>query len=185
MRKIRFQMLVTLDGFYQGPNGEIDWHTVDEEFNEYAINNLNQVDTLIFGRVTYELMASYWPTPAAIKDDPIVAAQMNQLSKIVFSRTLEHVDWNNTRLIKGNIVGEVSKLKQQSGKDIAIFGSSDLSLSLIKNDLIDEYAIFIVPTVLGEGKPLFKGIQEKLHLKLLKTKVFRNGLVALIYERAK
>ena len=106
MRKLFVFNLVTLDGYFEGPNREIDWHNVDAEFNEYAIDMLNSVDALIFGRVTYELMASYWPTPDVIKNDPIVAEKMNTLPKIVFSRTLEKVEWNNTRLVKANIEEE-------------------------------------------------------------------------------
>ncbi len=182
MRKIILSNLVSLDGYFEGPNREIDWHNVDEEFNEYAIDFLNSVDTLLFGRVTYQLMASYWPTPTAIENDPIVADKMNSLPKIVFSRTLDKVEWENSRLVNENIAEEVSKLKQQPGKDLAIFGSSDLALTLIQHGLIDEYRIIVNPVVLGNGKPLFKGIKNRLNLKLLKTKVFRSGNVCLYYE---
>jgi len=182
MRKVIFFMLTTLDGFFEGPNREIDWHNVDEEFNEFAIDQLNSVDVLLFGRVTYELMASYWPTPAAATDDPIVADKMNHLPKIVFSKTLSSVDWQNTRLVKENIAEEISKLKQQPGKDLIIFGSSDLAVTFIRHGLIDEYRIMVNPVVLGNGKPLFKGINDKLNLKLLKTKTFRSGNVLLYYQ---
>ena len=185
MRKIILFMLVSLDGFFEGPNREIDWHNVDEEFNEFAIDQLNSLDALLFGRVTYELMASYWPTPAAIRDDPIVAGKMNALPKIVFSKTLQKVEWSNTRLIKDHITDEITKLKQQPGKDMAIFGSSDLALSLTELGLMDEYRIMVNPVVLGSGKPLFKGIQDRLTLKLLKTRIFRSGNVLLYYEPAK
>lgn len=175
-------MMVSLDGFFEGRNRELDWHNVDEEFNEYAIGLLNSVDTLIFGRVTYQLMAGYWPTESAIADDPIIAGKMNSLSKIVFSKTLEKVEWNNTRLAKGNIQEEISGLKQKPGRDIVIFGSSDLALSLIQSRLIDEYRIIVNPVVLGNGKSLFKGINSRLKLKLLKTKTFRSGSVLLYYQ---
>jgi dihydrofolate reductase len=184
MRKLIFFMLTTLDGFYEGPNKEIDWHNVDEEFNEFAIEQLNSVDVLLFGRVTYELMASYWPTPAATTNDPIVADKMNSLPKIVFSKTLSSVEWQNTRLVKENIAEEISKLKQQPGKDLIIFGSSDLAATLIQHGLIDEYRIMVNPVVLGNGKSLFKGINHKLNLKLLKTKTFRSGNVLLYYQPA-
>ena len=127
MRKVFLFMMVTLDGFFEGPNHEIDWHNVDEEFNEFAIDQLNEVDTILFGRVTYEGMASSWPTIAAIEDDPDVAARMNAISKIVFSRTLDRAEWSNSRLVKENIAGEVSQLKQQQGRDLAIFGSANLT----------------------------------------------------------
>ncbi len=122
MRKVILVDMVTLDGFFEGSNREIDWHNVDDEFNKFAVDQLNSVDILLFGRVTYELMVSYWPTPAATNDDPIVAEKMNSMPKIVFSRTLKKAEWNNTRLIKENIAEEISKLKQQPGKDLIIFG---------------------------------------------------------------
>ncbi len=129
MRKAILFMMVTLDGFFEGPKGELDWHNVDEEFNEFAKDQLNSVDFLLFGRRTYELMANYWPTPSATRDDPIIAEKMNAMPKIVFSRTLEKVGWNNSRLIKENIAEEISSLKRRPGKDLIVFGSSDLAVS--------------------------------------------------------
>jgi dihydrofolate reductase len=178
-------MLVSLDGFFEGPNRELDWHNVDQEFNEFAIDQLNSLDFLLFGRVTYEMMASYWPTPAALRDDPIVAGRMNALPKIVISKTLDKAEWNNTRLMKDHIAEEIGKLKQQPGKDMAIFGSSDLATSLTELGLVDEYRIMVNPVVLGAGKPLFKGIPGRLQLKLVKTKTFHNGNVLLYYEPAR
>ena len=185
MRKLIVSNLISLDGFIAGPNGEIDWHNVDAEFNEYAIELLGNVDTLLFGRVTYELMAAYWPTSDAIKNDPIVAGKMNSLQKIVVSRTLDKAEWNNTRLIKENIPEEISKMKQQNGKNIAIFGSSSIVSDFAKLGLIDEYMIIVNPVVLGRGKPLFKDMDKRLNLKLLKTKSFGSGNVLLHYEPAK
>jgi dihydrofolate reductase len=182
MRKIIIFMAITLDGFFEGPNGEIDWHNVDDEFNDFAIKQLDSVDTLLFGRVTYELMANYWPTPAALKDDPIVAGKMNSLPKIVFSRTLSMVNWQNTRLVNENVVEEVSKLKLQPGKDLIIFGSSDLACSFIRHGLVDEFRIMVNPVVLGNGKPLFNGIDKKLNLKLRNTRIFHSGNVLLYYQ---
>jgi dihydrofolate reductase len=185
MGKIIVFNLTSLDGYYEGPNREIDWHHVDEEFNNFSIEQLNNADTLIFGRVTYELMASYWPTPAATTNDPIVASKMNSLPKIVVSKTLSKADWQNTRLIKGNFVEEISKLKKQSSKDNFIFGSSDLAISFMQLHLIDEYRIMVNPVVLGGGKPIFKGIQNRLELKLIKTKLFESGNVLIYYEPVK
>ncbi len=182
MRKAILFMMVSLDGFFEGPNGEMDWHNVDEEFNEFAKDQLNSVDVLLFGRRTYELMASYWPTPSATRDSPSIAEKMNALPKIVFSRTLEEVGWNNSRLIKENIAEEISSLKQRPGKDLIIFGSANLAVSLIQMNLIDEYRIIVNPVVLGKGKPLFKGIHDKLNLKLLKTETFDSGNVLLYYQ---
>ena len=127
MRKVLFFMLTSLDGFFVGPNHDISWHHVDEEFNDFAIQQLQEFDLLLFGRVTYQMMASYWPTEGAIHDDPIVAGKMNSIRKIVVSNTLSQVGWDNTRLVKENVIEEISTLKQQPGKDIAIFGSSDLN----------------------------------------------------------
>lgn len=184
MRKLFVFNLVTLDGYFEGPNREIDWHNVDAEFNEYAIDMLNSVDALIFGRVTYELMASYWPTPDAIKSDPIVAEKMNTLPKIVFSRTLEKVEWNNTRLVKADIEEEIKKMKKQSGKDMALLGSGSILSLFARQGLIDEYRIMVNPVVLGDGKPLFKDIKDRLDLKLTKTRTFGNGNVLLYYQPA-
>ena len=184
MRKVFLFMMVSLDGFYEGPNHEIDWHNVDEEFNEFAINQLNEVDMLLFGRVTYQGMASYWPTPFAQEDDPIVAEKMNTLPKLVFSTTLEQAEWNNTRLVKEHIAEEISNLKRQPGKDLAIFGSSDLAVSFMHMGLLDEIRVIVNPVVLGAGKPLFKGLDDRVHLKLVGTKTFDSGNVLLYYKPA-
>ena len=182
MRKLFVFNLVTLDGYFEGPDRDISWHNVDAEFNDYAIDMLNSVDTLLFGRVTYELMARYWPTPDAIKNDPIVAERMNTLPKVVFSRTLDKAGWNNTRLVKADIEEEIKKLKKQPGKDIALLGSGSILSAFAKQGLIDEYRIMVNPLVLGNGKPLFTGIKDRLNLKLLKTRTFRNGNVLLYYQ---
>jgi dihydrofolate reductase len=181
MRKVFLFNMTSVDGFFEGPNQDISWHTADEEFNEFAIEQLNEIGTLLFGRVTYQLMASYWPTEAAINDDPIVAGLMNSLPKIVFSKTLDKAEWNNSRLAKENVVEEVLQLKDQPGKDIAIFGSSDLAVTLSENGLIDEYRIIVSPVFLGNGTSLLKGIKEKLSLKFLNARIFKSGNVLLYY----
>jgi len=185
MRKLFMFNMVTLDGFFEGPNQDISWHSVDEEFNEFAIQQLNEIGTLLFGRITYELMASYWPTELAISDDPQVAGLMNRLPKVVVSKTLNAADWTNTSLIKDHVADEVSKLKGQSGKDIAIFGSSNLAVTLAEHGLIDEYRMIVNPVFLGQGTPLLQGIKEKLNLKLISTRTFTNGNVLLIYAPEK
>jgi dihydrofolate reductase len=183
MGKVISFNLMTLDGFFAGPHGEIDWHRVDDEFNEFAIEQLDTVGTLLFGRVTYELMVAYWPTPAALADDPLVADRMNRLPKIVASRTLSKVAWANTTLVRENIEGEVARARQ-SGKDMFLFGSADLAATLSRHGLIDEYRVIINPVVLGSGQPLFKDVEERLDLRLLRTRTFRNGNVLLYYEPA-
>jgi len=189
MRKVILSNLVTLDGFFAGPNGELDWHIVDGEIKEYAIDLLSKVDALLFGRVTYQLMADYWPAaatnPSTPKSDLEIADKMNNLPKIVFSKTLQEVKWNNSRLAKDNIAEEISKMKQQPGKDMVIFGSGSIVSTLMQHGLIDEYRIIVNPIVLGNGNPLFKGINDKHNLKLLKTKVLGSGVVILYYEPVK
>lgn len=181
MRKIILFNLTSLDGYFEGVNADISWHNVDQEFNEFAIAQLKTADTLLFGRKTYELMEGYWPTQEGIKDNPAIAALMDSFDKIVFSKTLEKTIWNNTKLIKENLSQEVKKLKSIPGRDVFIFGSADLSSTLIDHNLIDEFRVMINPVILGNGTPLFKNINQNINLQLLKTKVFGNGNVLLNY----
>ncbi len=182
MRKLILFNLMTLDGYFEGPDHNIDWHNVDAEFNEFAIEQIANTDGLIFGRVTYELMAAYWPTREAIQSDPLVADWMNKLPKYVFSRKLDRVDWANSHLIKGDAVVELRKIKEQPGRDLFIFGSADLSTTLMQNNLIDEYRVIINPILLGKGTPLFKGLTGPINLQHLKTRTFHNGNVLLYYQ---
>ena len=185
MRKLFAFNMVTLDGFFEGPNQDISWHTTDDEFNQFAIEQTGSVDTILFGRKTYEMMASYWPTESARQDDPDVAALMNNVPKIVFSRTLQTAEWSNTRLMKENIKGEILKLKAQPGKEIAVFGSADLLSTLIELDLVDEHRIIVNPVVLGKGTPLFKDVERPLNLQLVRSRVFASGNVLLYYQPEK
>ena len=180
MRKIIVSNLVSLDGFFEGVNKEIDWFTVDESFFEYARQLLNDVDTILFGRITYQMMAAFWPN--AIDEDAVITHKMNHLPKIVFSKTLKKVEWNNVKLVKGNLSKEVKSLKEQPGKDIVIFGSGTLVTQLTQLGLIDEYRIIINPLLLGKGNAMFKGIDDKINLKLLDTKVLKSGVVILYYK---
>ncbi len=182
MGKLFVFNMVTLDGFFEGPDHGIDWHNVDEEFNRFAIEQLDTIGVIVFGRVTYLGMASYWPTPLASEDDPVVAGLMNRMPKIVLSRTLDKAEWNNTRLIKNNAAEEIARLKQQSAKDLAIFGSANLAASLQNLGLVDEYRLMLNPIVLGGGTPLFQSINQPLKLKLIKTRVFSSGNVLLYYQ---
>lgn len=184
MRKIFSFIAATLDGYYEGPGGEFDWPIADEEFSEFSVGQLDEVDTLLFGRVTYQGMAEYWPTPAAEQDDPEIASRMNGISKIVISRTLGRAGWANTRLIRDNVGDELTKLKQLPGKDIAIFGSSSLTVSLLQLGLIDELRIMVNPVVLGDGKSVFRTADERISLKLLKARPFKSGNVLLCYRPA-
>lgn len=186
MRKVISLMHISLDGFTAGPNGELDWAAVDEETYEYVADVLRTVDTALYGRVTYHMMESYWPTvpsdPASTESDRQHADWVEKVQKIVFSRTLERVTWNNTRLVQENIAEEVARLKCQPGKDLMIFGSPSIVHTLTQRGLIDEYRLNINPVVLGSGTPLFKGIEEHIALELLEVKPFRSGAVGLHYR---
>jgi dihydrofolate reductase len=184
MRKVIVFNFVTLDGYFEGPKRDISWHKHDAEGSEYAVEMLKSGNTLLFGRVTYEFMASYWPRPDAIKNDPIVAEGMNNADKIVFSRTLKKVEWNNTRLVKDNIEEEMKKMKQMPGKNMTLLGSGSIVTQFAQQGLIDEYQIMVDPVVLGDGTPIFKGIKHRLNLKLTTTRTFRNGNVLLCYQPA-
>ena len=182
MRKLFAFNMVTLDGFFEGPNQDISWHNVDDEFNQFAVEQTSTVGAILFGRVTYELMASYWPTPAAQSDDPMVANLMNTLPKVVFSRTLQKAEWNNTRLIKDNVAEEVLKIKQEPGNDLAVFGSANLLSSLMQMNLVDEHRVMVNPVLIGSGTPLFRNIDQKVNLKLVKTWTFKSGNMLLYYQ---
>ena len=162
------------------------WHVTDEQFGEFAIEqagkNMTQVDTILFGRKTYQLMAGYWPTEMARTGDPVVAGFMNEKAKVVFSRTLRKATWENTRLVKTNAAGVVRQLKQQPGKDMMIFGSGKLAATLTQHGLIDEYQVMVNPVVLGRGRPLFQDVKGRLSFKLINTRVFRSGNVLLSYQ---
>ena len=182
MRKIILCNMMTLDGYFEGLDQNIDWHQVDEEFNSFSEDQINSVDAILFGRKTYDLMESYWTTPEALTNDPIIANLMNAKTKIVFSRTMTKAGWNNTRLIKDNILSEIKEIKRKPGKDLIIFGSANLASTFRELDLIDEYRIVINPVILGQGNPLFKTSTEQLNLNLIKTKTFNSGNVLLYYE---
>jgi dihydrofolate reductase len=175
-------MMVSLDGFIEGPDKELDWHVWCEEMSEYMNNFFPTVDTIIFGRVAYQLMEGFWPTPAADTEDPTIKHYMNNLPKIVFSKTLSTVEWHNSRVVKDDIEKEIMELKHQPGKDMVIFGGADIASSIMKHNLIDEYRLVVNPVVLGSGNPLFQNIKDRLKLKLISTKTFSCGNVLLIYR---
>jgi dihydrofolate reductase len=183
MRKLIAAINMTLDGFCD--------HTAmiaDDEIHQHYNELLSDADTLIYGRITYQLMESYWPTvvknPTGNKPTDEFAVLIDNISKIVFSRTLKNVDWKNTQLKKEVIKEEVLELKQQAGKNILV-GSPSLIVALTHLDLIDEYQLGVQPIVLGSGLPLFKNVKDRINLKLLKTKTFGCGAVTLYYEPTK
>ena len=181
MPRVLFFMLISANGFYERGPWDIDWHSVDAEFNEFAMDQLDSVGTLLFGRATYEGMASYWPTAEAIASDPEVAGRMNGIEKVVFSKSLTEVRWQNTRLVRGDAGDEVRALRSRPGRDLLVMGSSDLAASLAASGLIDEFRILVVPVMLDRGKPLLSGLAADLPLRLASTRAFGNGNVLLTY----
>lgn len=184
MRKLSVFNFMTLNGFYKDANNDMSWHQHGGEESQYSAEMLAQENTLLFGRKTYELMESFWPTPMGEESDPVVAEGMNKAEKIVFSRTLGHASWNNTRIIKDNLVDEVRQLKQTSGNDLALLGSGSILTQLADADLVDEYQFMIDPVAIGQGTPVFYGMKRQLNLKLTDTKVFKSGTVILCYQLA-
>jgi dihydrofolate reductase len=185
MRRLISFTQVTLDGYFTGRNGELSWAhegPQDAEWNAFVAENASGGGQLLFGRITYELMVSYWPTPAARENDPVVAEGMNSLPKVVFSRTLDKASWSNTRLVKGDLATEVRRLKQEPGEGMVILGSGSIVSQLAQAGLIDEFQVVVKPVALGEGRTMFEGIQQKLTLKRTKARTFTNGNVLLSYE---
>lgn len=176
---------VSLDGFFTGASGDLSWaHRQDAEWNSFMANNASGSGEFVFGRVTYEMMASFWPTPMAQQNFPVVAKAMNESPKIVFSRTLEKAPWNNTKLLKGDPVAEVRKMKQAPGPGLVIFGSGTIISELAQENLIDEYQIATCPVVIGKGRTMFETVERKLNFKLTKTRTFENGTVFACYQPA-
>ena len=183
MRKIMAFEQVSLDGFFVDAKGDMNWaHKQDAEWNEFTAGNAGGDGALLFGRKTYEMMASFWPSPMAMQSAPKVAEGMNNLPKIVFSRTLETASWKNTTLMKGDLVTSVRKLKKKAGPDLVILGSGAIVAQLAPAGLIDEFQIIVNPLVLGSGRTLFEGVKERIDLKLVKTRAFGNGNVILYYS---
>ena len=184
MRKLRVFNQLSLDGYFTDRNGDISWAhggSDDPEWNAFVAENAKGGGQLLFGRITYDLMKSYWPTPVALKNDPVVAERMNNLPKVVFSRTLDEASWNNTTLVKGDLPAEIRRMKKEPGQDMVIMGSGSIVSQLAPEGLIDEYQLVIVPVVLGKGRTMFDGIKEKLSLRPTKTRTFGNGNIFLCY----
>ena len=173
---------ISLNGFYKGPGGDLSWAYSDEESDAFAIESNKEGGMLLFGRVTYEMMAGFWPTPYAHELNPTLADGMNRAEKVVFSRTLGKPEWNNTRVVNEDMIEEIKMLKQIRGKDMAILGSGSIVNQLAEEGLIDEFQIMIHPIVLGSGTPILNGIKRKLNLKLVSSRVFKSGKVLLCYE---
>jgi dihydrofolate reductase len=148
-------IITSVDGFYEGPSGELDWSVVDEEFKDFAIRQLDEADTLVFGRATYEHMAAYWPNDQTQANDPAIASRMNTKPKLVFSTTLEHASWSNTVVIGGEAVEEIKAVKTAPGGELLVLGSPHLTASFAAAGVLDELRVMISPIVIGQGRSLF------------------------------
>ncbi|MBZ5586025.1 MAG: dihydrofolate reductase family protein [Acidobacteriia bacterium] len=163
--------------------GDMSWaHKHDAEWKAFTTENAGGGGELLFGRVTYDLMRSYWPTPMAMNNDPAVAERMNSLPKVVFSRTLKDASWSNTKLVKGDLAAAVRRMKSEPGDGMVILGSGSIVSQLAPEGVIDEYQIVVNPIVLGKGRTMFEGAKERIPLKLTRTRAFGNGNVLLCYE---
>lgn len=182
MRKLIMQLGLTLDGFYAGPNEEFDWFVLDHELWKRRVEQFSTIDTVLLGRKNYQGFHGFWPAmannPAATETDVKFSRWLDEVPKVVFSKTLEQAEWQNSRLVKDNLAEEVSRLKKQKGKDILIMSSSSIAQECMKHELIDEYWLTIHPVTLGSGRPLFK---QRVNLKLLDSRVFNSGQVFLHY----
>ncbi|WP_088043350.1 dihydrofolate reductase family protein [Bacillus sp. EAC] len=191
MRKVILFLHSSLDGFVEGPNGEMDigWVTYNEELEKHAKKILSTVDTVLWGRGTYQMMKNYWSSvpsnPASTKNEIEHANWIEETSKVVFSTTLEKAEWNNSRLVKENIEEEIKNIKKQPGKDIIILGSPRFAHHLMELDLIDVIKITISPVIIGSGLPLFKGSEYKRNLSLVENKTFNSGVIGLAYNIVK
>lgn len=175
---------MSLDGYFVDACGDMSWahrHPNDDDFNAFVARNASGESMLLFGRVTYELMSGYWPTPAAQADTPALAERMNNLPKVVFSRTLHSADWNNTQLITDGMVEEVRRLKVESPVDMVVLGSGTIVAQLTQAGLLDEIQVIVNPIVLGSGRTMFDGVAPAINLELTSSRAFKNGLVALFY----
>jgi dihydrofolate reductase len=186
MRKLVLFMHTSLDGFTTDSKGKIDWIQIEDEMFDYAGQRTNEADTALYGRGTYQIMESYWPTaadkPGASKHDIEHSGWYNHVDKIVVSKTLKPADHPQIRIISENLVTEIRKLKQKTGKDIIMFGSPTLAQSLMQENLIDDYWLLMNPILLGQGNPLFRGLKNEIKLKLILSKTFVSGVVCLHFE---
>ena len=182
MREIYSFLFITLDGYHADPAGDLEWFRTDEEFERYSQGQGQDIDTIVMGRRTFELMASYWPTEAAYLTDPVVAGFMNDLPKVVASRTLTSHAWGPTTFVADDIAGHLAALKTQPGKDIAIFGSSSLVGELLPTGVVDELRVIVNPVVLGAGRSAFAGAAGPIGLRRTAVRPFANGNVLLTYR---
>jgi dihydrofolate reductase len=185
MRKVHVYDTISLDGYFTDAANDMSWaHRLDPEWQQYVAGNAGGNGALLFGRVTYQQMAAFWPTPQAAQMMPEVAAGMNRMPKYVVSRRLATADWENTTLLTGDLATEIRALKAQDGPDVVILGSGNLVSQLTELRLIDGYQLVLSPTILGKGRTLFETVGDRRTLTLTKSKAFGNGNVVLWYEPA-
>ncbi len=175
-------MFLSLDGYYKGLNEDISWHHHGEEEGQFSADSLQSENALLFGRKTFEMMASFWPTEMAAQQFPEVAKGMNKAKKYVVSNIIQKTDWNNTEIISGDFITEIKKLKQNSTNGITILGSGQLLTALAAESLVDEYDIMIDPVAIGAGTSLFTGLTTPLQLQLTGTRTFKSGVVLHNYK---
>lgn len=176
---------VSLDGYFVGPNGDMTWARNDDpEWNQFVVENAMPEGVLLFGRITYQMLAAYWPSQDARTNNPILAERMNDLSKIVFSKTIDRPSWTNTRLVTGDIESEVAKLKAARGRDTAVLGSGSVVAQLTRAGLVDSFQVVVHPVILGSGRTMFEGLEKFVRLKRTGTRAFENGNVLLSYDVA-
>lgn len=182
MRTLASFIFISLDGFYEGPNGELDWPNVDAEFNDFATRQLDEADTLGFGRATYEHMAAYWPTEQAMVNDPAITSRMNDKEKLVFSRTLTDANWSGTTVMRGEAIEHVAEIKAAPGKDLLVIGSTHLTADLAQGGVLDELRVMIFPILLGQGRSFFEDLKYRVPLTLLRVRQFDSGNLLLTYR---
>jgi dihydrofolate reductase len=181
MRKIFAFLMASLDGYHETSDGGLSWGNVDSEFSQYAVEQLDEADTLLFGRKTYEHMAAFWPTEPGLRGDPAIASRMNGFDKIVVSRTLTDAAWGPVTVVSDDVPAQLAKVKEQPGRDIALLGSSELTANLLATGVIDEIRIMVNPVALGSGHPVLAGASPT-SLELLRIREFGSGNVLLTYR---
>lgn len=185
MRKLSVFNHISLDGYFVSASGDMSWAhngSNDPEYQAFVSGNASGDSEMLFGRVTYDMMAGFWPTPIAHQQMPVVADKMNNGRKVVFSRKMDEATWNNTRLVKGDLIKEVKTLKEEDGPDMVIMGSGSIISQLAAAGLIDTYQLVVNPVALGSGRTLFEGLPEMLSLKLKASRTFGNGKTVLTFE---
>lgn len=195
MRKVILSMMVSLDGSIAGPGDNLEWFRTDEDFEEEMLGLLGSVDAMLFGRVAYEMLGAYWPGAGADSSSDApggftskarqieFARLMNTLPKIVYSRTLAKADWTPVRVVRDNVAEDLTRMKQEPGKDLVLFAGADIATTFTNLDLFDEYRLMVHPIVIGRGLPLFKGVTADRELRLVRSRTFSSGVVLLQYER--